>query len=222
MSLLLESEPEGSLLLLSTTPASPLILSINKFCCFFSNVYLALIHFAHLHCHHCGSVLFPQFPLHLLLPPHPPNIYFPYSSQKRLFLPRTHSGKRYASLLWLRLFLAAQPAARWMNQPRWLSKSVLCASLLVFSESLGYSNLSSKDPCTCCFFLLEILSLLFSFLILYPTYLNSNLFSSKKPFLASPYRNAIHQVFAIIAFVTFHLTPAFLSSFETLWCFQTG
>ena len=114
-----------------------------------------------------------------------------------------------------------------------ISESLDYSSLFLISESLGIAVSSSslipwaiavssspKNLCECCFFLLEILSLLFSCLIPYSTHLNSNLSSSKKPFLASPYRNAIHQVFAITG--TFHLTFAFLSSFEILWCFQTG
>ena len=139
-------------------------------------------------------------------------------------------------LLWLRLFLAAhlstacsvlgEPASRTLQVCsvrfstgflRVLGYRVSSSSLIPWTIAVSSSP---KDLCVCCFFLLEILSLLFSCLIPYSTHLNSNLSSSKKPFLASPYRNATHQVFAIIG--TFHLTAAFLSSFEILWCFQAG
>ena len=151
-------------------------------------------------------------------------------------------------LLWLRLFLAAhlstacsvlgEPASRTLQVCsvrfstgflRVLGYRVSSSSLIPWNIAVSSSSLipwtiavssSPKDLCVCCFFLLEILSLLFSCLIPYSTHLNSNLSSSKKPFLASPYRNATHQVFAIIG--TFHLTAAFLSSFEILWCFQAG
>ena len=139
-------------------------------------------------------------------------------------------------LLWLRLFLAAHlsTACSVLGEPASRALQVCSVRFSTgFLRVLGYRVSSSslipwtiavssspKDLCVCCFFLLEILSLLFSCLIPYSTHLNSNLSSSKKPFLASPYRNATHQVFAIIG--TFHLTAAFLSSFEILWCFQAG
>lgn len=134
-------------MLFSTTPASHLILSVHKLCCLFSNVCLTLptlpIYIAAFMVHQPSPVLFPQFSH--ICSCHPTlSTSISHTAARRLFLPKTQSRKCYAlccgsGCSWQHIL--AQPAACWVNQPRGLSKSVLCASLLVFSESWAIESL---------------------------------------------------------------------------------
>ena len=147
MSLLLESEPEGhycfSQLPLPPTLSYPFTSSVVSFPMCVSRSSTLPICIAAFMVHQPSPVLFPQFSH--ICSCHPTlSTSISRTAARRLFLPKTQSRKCYAlccgsGCSWQHIL--AQPAACWVNQPRGLSKSVLCASLLVFSESWAIESL---------------------------------------------------------------------------------
>lgn len=135
----------------------------------------------------------------------------------------------HTSVQWLLPHIAVYLSTAVMycvNRPFWPSKFIFCTFL---SSWLHRPSLSSwnmaisfppKDLCIYCSFLLG--SRFFAFLMpdfLNLTHLSSNLSSSERPSLASPYRNDLPQVFAILAFMTLHIPTLFLRCFFFLLFF---
>lgn len=170
---------------------------------------------------------FPLFSPFLFLPPHTPNSNFPQKHSEYFFFLRFRSDNviPLCNGFCCTQHQTAWPVVCYINQTFltlqvhfvWFS---LWLITLVFSEFLEYGNFFPTSELQ--YVLFFPLGEFFPCPIHYPTHLSLNPSSLERPFLASPYRNDLPHVFAIIVFVTLHLTTLFLSSFEVLWCFPAG